>query len=170
MPDATDPQVQTEVELAEGEFTYFGEKFAYAEEFPHFAQAEFFMALEEDEVSQTQAMAMALRFALACVRETDRARFRKVSRERNARTEDWMKVFQGRLVWETGRPTTRPTDSSPGPQTAPQSSGTPSAPTSAPTPPAGSVTSLPDVKAAKAATRRPRGDMGLAVARSEGLA
>lgn len=148
------------------EFEYFGEKFAYVEEFPHFAQAEFFMAVAEDDVTLAEATAMALRFALACVAEKDRARFRKVSRARNAQAADWMKVFQGRLTAETGRPTTRPGDSSPGPQTAPPSSGTPSAAGSAPTPPAASVTSLP----AQAAKRRPRGDMGLVVARSEGLA
>jgi len=96
-------------------FTYFGESFEYADEFPAFEYAEFAEALADGEDSESaRATGVALRFALGCVAEKDRARFRRLSRTKRAKAEDWMKVSAGWTTEETERPTGLPSDSSGG--------------------------------------------------------
>ena len=132
-------------------FTYFGEEFSYAEDFPVFEFAEFQEALAEDDVNDAHAMGVALRLAVACIAEGDRARFRKVSRAKRAKTDDWLKVFRDYMAGEAERPTGLPSDSSTGQEEMPQSSGSQ---------PTASVTSRDE-------TVRPiRGDLALALSRS----
>ena len=134
-----------------GTFTYFGGQFSYAEEFPAFEYAEFQEALSEDEVDDGRATGVALRLAVACVAESDRGRFRKVSRQNRAKVDDWLRVYRDWTAEATERPTGRPTGSSDGLEVT--------APSSAPEPVA-SVTSLPERPA-------PRGDLALAVSRDQ---
>jgi hypothetical protein len=116
-------------------FTYFGEEFSYAEQFPVFAYAEFCEVLSEDAASDSNAaMGAALRLAVASVAESDRKRFRVLSRKNNAKADDWLVVFRDWAADEAERPTQLPSASSAGP------SGTEAS--SAPQPVA-SVTSLP---------------------------
>ena len=131
---------------------YFGEKLEYATDFPAFAWAEFQEAIDDGDDSTSQrSVGVALRLAVACVAEKDRGRFRKLSRQHNAKVEDWLKVAYGWMAAETERPTQQPTDSSDGLEAT--------APSSAPEPVA-SVTSLPERPA-------PRGDLALAVSRGQ---
>jgi hypothetical protein len=96
-------------------FTYFGEQFSYADEFPRFAYAEFCEALADgEEAGSEQATGAALRLAVQCVAPTDRKRFRAVSRTNNARVEDWLTVFRDWTAAEADRPTELPSDSSSG--------------------------------------------------------
>ena len=96
-------------------FTYFGEEFTYADEFPMFEFAEFQEALADEEDSASgRATGVALRLAVACVAEGDRGRFRKVSRLKRAKVEDWLAVFRDWTAEATERPTGQPTDSSDG--------------------------------------------------------
>ncbi|MGZ4617179.1 MAG: hypothetical protein ACXV3F_00315 [Frankiaceae bacterium] len=132
-------------------FTYFGEEFTFAEEPPFFAEAEFFEMLERDNVTPREAMATALRLAMACVAEKDRPRFRSVSRQHNAKSDDWLKVYNELIVGQSERPTGLPADSSDGHEETAQSSGSQ---------PTASVTSQDE-------TVRPiRPDMALALSRS----
>lgn len=131
-------------------FTYMGEEFAYADEFPAFEYAEFQEALSEDEVDDARATGVALRLAVACVAESDRGRFRKVSRTNRAKVSDWLVVYRNWVAGETEVPTGEPTDSSDGLANIPQNSASQ---------PVASVTSLTE--------QRPvRGDLALAAARS----
>jgi len=135
-------------------FDYFGESFAYAEEFPTFEYAEFAEALADGEDSEsTRATGVALRFAVGCVAEKDRARFRRVSRQHRAKAEDWMKVSAGWTAEETERPTGLPSDSS---------DGQPSIAETSESKPVASVTSLPE----PTKPRLVRPDLALAAARS----
>lgn len=160
------PDHAAKEELAAGEFLYFGEKFQYVEVFPQFELDEFHMLRAEDDVDDSLARGAALRTALACVAESDRGRFRSVSRRNRAQITDWIPVIKQFTAAEAGVPTSLPGDSTGGPSPDRSSSGQQSDASSAPTPPQASVTPLP----ARAGKRPPRGDMGLAVARSEGLA
>jgi len=135
-------------------FTYFGEDFAYSEEFPAFEYAEFQEALSEDEIDDGRATGVALRLAVACVAESDRGRFRKVSRQHRAKVDDWLRVYRDWTAEATERPTGRPTDSSDGPTPAPENSGSQ---------PVASVTSLPD---RQEEPRPAQGAVALAMARS----
>lgn len=131
-------------------FDYFGEAFAYAEEFPSFEYAEFAEALADGEDSESaRATGVALRFALACVAPGDRGRFRAVSRKNRAKSEHWMKVGAGWTAEETERPTGLPSDLSDGRPGTGESSGSR---------PVASVTPLPE--------RPVRADLALAAARS----
>lgn len=133
-------------------FTYFGEEFAYAADFPVFEFAEFQEALADDVDSESgRATGVALRLAVACVAESDRTRFRKVSRQHRAKVEDWLIVFRDWTAEESERPTGQPTDSSAGLSTAEASSGSQ---------PIASVTSIPE--------RPARPDLALAITRSTG--
>lgn len=133
-------------------FTYFGETFTYAKVFPRFLYAEFLEKLQEDDVSNEQATGVALRLAIACVDEADRARWRKVSRQNNAELVDWMVVYRDWTAEVTERPTGLLTDSSAGHSPTPETSVSG---------PDATVTTLPTAK------RPARGDMGLAVSRSQ---
>jgi hypothetical protein len=127
-------------------FTYFGEEFTYAEEFPTFAYAEFCEVLSEDAASDSNvAMGAALRLAVASVAESDRKRFRLLSRKNNAKADDWLVVFRDWTAAEADRPTQQPSDSSAG-QSDTEDSSAPR--------PVASVTPLP------------RPDLALADARS----
>ena len=130
-------------------FAYFGEEFTYADEFPAFEYAEFQEALAEDEVDDGRATGVALRLAVACVAESDRGRFRKVSRTNRAKVADWLVVYRDWVAGETEVPTGEPTDSSGGLDNIPQNSGSE---------PVASVSSLTD--------RPVRGDLALAAVRS----
>ncbi|HET6914862.1 MAG TPA: hypothetical protein VFH56_02115 [Acidimicrobiales bacterium] len=132
-------------------FTYMGEEFAYAEEFPAFEYAEFCEALADGEDSESaRATGVALSFAVACVAAKDRARFRRLSRKNRAKVDDWMRVGAGWTVEEAERPTGLPSDSSDGQSDTVEKSASQ---------PVASVTSLTE--------QRPvRGDAALAVARS----
>ena len=104
-------------------FTYFGEEFTYADEFPVFEFAEFQEALADDEDSNSgRATGVALRLAVASVAPQDRGRFRKVSRAKRAKVEDWLAVFRDWTAEESERPTGQPTDSSDGPSVTEQPS------------------------------------------------
>jgi hypothetical protein len=104
-------------------FTYFGEKFEYAGEFPSFEFFEFQEAMDDGvEAASARANATAVRLAVACVAEKDQARFRSVSRKNKAKTEDWLKVFRDWTEDETERPTGLPTDSSDGHTSTPETS------------------------------------------------
>ena len=128
---------------------YFGEELEYAEEFPAFAWAEFQEALDDGEDAETQrSVGVALRLAVACVAEKDRGRFRKLSRQHNAKVEDWLKVAYGWMAAETERPTQQPTDSSDGLEVAQENSASE---------PVASVTELP---------KPANGAVALALARS----
>lgn len=130
-------------------FTYFDQKFTYAEEFPRFAYAEFCEALADDaEANSDQATGAALRLAVYSVAEADRKRFRAVSRKNNARVEDWLTVFRDWTAEETERPTSLPSDSASG-QSSTEANSEP--------PRVALVTSLPD-----------RPDLELAAMRSAG--
>ena len=136
-------------------FDYFGEEFEYAEEFPAFEYAEFAEALADGEDSESaRATGVALRFALGCVAEKDRARFRRLSRTKRAKAEDWMKVSAGWTTEETERPTGLPSDSS---------DGQPSIVEISESKPVASVTSLPEPQEKP---RLVRPDRALAAARS----
>ena len=135
-----------------GAFTYFGEQFSYAEEFPAFEYAEFQEALSEDEVDDGRATGVALRLAVACVAEADRGRFRKVSRSNRAQVKDWLAVYRDWTAEVTERPTGEPTDSLDGLDGTPKNSESE---------PAATVTSLTE--------RAPRPDLALAVARSRAV-
>lgn len=131
-------------------FDYFGEQITYADEFPDFEYAEFAEALAEDEISNVKATGVALRLAVACVAETDRSRFRKLSRQHRAKQDDWLRVFRDWTAEEAERPTGQPTDSSAGPTSIPETSESE---------PVASVTPI--------ASERPvRADLALAAARS----
>lgn len=130
-------------------FDYFGEKFAYADEFPAFEYAEFQEALSEDEVDDGRATGVALRLAVACVAEKDRGRFRKVSRQNRAKVPDWLAVYRDWVAGEAEVPTGEPTDSSAGLESIPQNSESE---------PIASVSSLPE--------RPVRPDRALAASRS----
>jgi len=133
-------------------FDYLGEKFERAEEFPAFAYAEFCEALADGaEENSQQATGVALRLAVACVADKDRQRFRAVSRAKNAKVEDWLKVFYNWSAAEADRPTGQPTGSSAGPEATPENSEPQ---------PVASVTSLPDP------VQNPRPDLALAISRS----
>ena len=96
-------------------FTYFGEEFTYADEFPVFEFAEFQEALSDGEDSNSgRATGVALRLAVASVAPADRGRFRKVSRTNRAKVEDWLVVFRDWTAEVTERPTGQPTGSSDG--------------------------------------------------------
>lgn len=96
-------------------FTYHGEEFDYAPEFPRFAYAEFCEALADGEDSGSeQATGAALRLAVQSVAEKDRKRFRLVSRRSNAKVEDWLTVFRDWTADESERPTQQPSGSSSG--------------------------------------------------------
>lgn len=131
-------------------FTYMGEEFTYADEFPAFEYAEFAEACADGEDSESaRATGVALRFAVGCVAEKDRARFRQVSRKSRAKVDDWLAVAWAWTVEESERPTGQPSDSSDGQPGTVEKSGSE---------PVASVTSL---------TERPvRGDLALAAARS----
>ena len=130
-------------------FEYFGETLTYAVEAPAFAWAEFQEALDDGEDSQTQrSVGVALRLAVACVAAKDRGRFRKLSRQHNAKVEDWLKVAYGWMAAETERPTQQPTDSSDGHEVTRESSASE---------PVASVTELP---------KPANGAVALALARS----
>jgi hypothetical protein len=136
-------------------FDYFGEEFTYADEFPTFEYAEFCEALADGEDSESaRATGVALRFALGCVAEKDRARFRRLSRTNRAKAEDWMKVSAGWTTEETERPTGLPSDSSAGQSHTEENSESQ---------PIASVTSLTQPPEEQ---RPVRGDRALAVARS----
>ena len=140
-------------------FTYFGEKFTYADEYPAFEYAEFCEALADGEDSEgARATGVALRFALGCVAEKDRARFRQVSRKNRAKTDDWLKVSAAweKTAEETERPTGLPSDSSDGQSDTAESSGSQ---------PVASVTSLPEPEK----PRPVRADLALAAARSRAV-
>ena len=134
-------------------FTYFGESFEYAEEFPAFEYAEFQEALSEDEVDDGRATGIALRLAVACVAEADRGRFRKVSRQKRAKVADWLAVFRDWTAEETERPTGLPTDFSDGQSVTAETSESQ---------PIASVTSLTEPEK----PRLVRPDLALAAARS----
>ena len=104
------------------DFTYFGESFAYADELPYFAEAEFMEMLERADVTPREATATALRLAKACVAPADLARFLAVSRKNNAKTDDWLNVYKGLVEGLAERPTGRPADSSAGRENTPQKS------------------------------------------------
>jgi hypothetical protein len=96
-------------------FTYFGEEFSYAPEFPRFAYAEFCEALADgEEASSEQSTGAALRLAIQSVAEGDRKRFRQVSRKHNAKVDDWLVVFRDWTADEAERPTGQPSDSADG--------------------------------------------------------
>lgn len=141
-------------------FDYYGETLHYAQEWPHFEWTEFQMELAEDDVSEARARGVALRTAIACIDPVDRGKFRTLSRKHHAQLDDWMKVLKDWTAAEAGRPTGLSTDTSDGHASTSESSASQ---------PVASVTSLPAVPA-KAAKRPPRGDLGLAVARSAALA
>jgi len=133
-------------------FDYLGEQFERADEFPAFAYAEFCEALADGaEENSQQATGVALRLALACVAKKDQQRFRAVSRAKNAKVEDWLKVFYNWSAAEADRPTGQPTDSSDGLEATPETSESL---------PVASVTSLPE----PAPNSRP--DLALAISRS----
>lgn len=134
-----------------GTFSYFGEDFSFAEEYPSFLEAEFHEARTREDLRPSDAIGYALRLAEACVAPDDRGRFKKVSRANNAKIEDWIVVYQSWTEVEAERPTGQPTDLSDGQSTTEQSSGSQ---------PVASVTSLPE--------RAPRADLQLAVTRSVG--
>ena len=128
---------------------YFGESLEYAEDFPAFAWAEFQEAIDDGDDAQSQrSVGVALRLAVACVAEKDRGRFRKLSRQHNAKVEDWLKVAYGWMAAETERPTQQPTDSSDGHEVTRESSASA---------PVASVTELP---------KPANGAVALALARS----
>ena len=128
---------------------YFGESLEYAEDFPAFAWAEFQEAIDDGDDAQSQrSVGVALRLAVACVAEKDRGRFRKLSRQHNAKVEDWLKVAYGWMAAETERPTQQPTDSSDGLEVTRESSASE---------PVASVTELP---------KPANGAVALALARS----
>ena len=128
---------------------YFGESLEYAEDFPAFAWAEFQEAIDDGDDAQSQrSVGVALRLAVACVAEKDRGRFRKLSRQHNAKVEDWLKVAYGWMAAETERPTQQPTDSSDGHEVTRESSASE---------PVASVTELP---------KPANGAVALALARS----
>jgi len=135
-------------------FDYFGESFAYADEFPAFEYAEFAEALADGEDSESaRATGVALRFAVGCVAAKDRARFRRVSRVNRAKVEDWMKVSADWTAEETERPTGLPSDSSDGQSVTVETSASQ---------PIASVTSLTEPEK----PRLVRPDLALAAARS----
>jgi hypothetical protein len=137
-------------------FTYFGEEFSYAEQFPAFAYAEFCEVLSEDAASDSNAaMGAALRLAVASVAESDRKRFRVLSRKNNAKADDWLVVFRDWTAAETEHPTGRPSDSSDGQSSTEQTSESK---------PVALVTSLTD----RQDVRPARGDLALARSRSAG--
>jgi hypothetical protein len=137
-------------------FTYFGEEFTYAEEFPTFAYAEFCEVLSEDAASDSNAaMGAALRLAVASVAEKDRKRFRLLSRKNNAKADDWLVVFRDWTAAETEHPTGQLSDSSDGLS----STEAPSEPQ-----PVALVTSLTERQDAKVV----RPDLALALSRSAG--
>jgi hypothetical protein len=116
-------------------FTYFGEEFSYAPEFPRFAYAEFCEALADgEEASSEQSTGAALRLAIQSVAEGDRKRFRLVSRKNNAKVDDWLVVFRDWTAAEAERPTGQPSDSADGQSDTEENSESK---------PVASVTSLP---------------------------
>jgi len=134
-------------------FDYFGESFAYADEWPEFEEAEFHAARADLNLDPALATGYALRLALACVAEEDRGRFREVSRKNRAKMIDWIAVYRDYTATIAEVPTGEPTDSSAGLENTSQKSESQ---------PIASVTSLTEPEK----PRLVRPDLALAAARS----
>ena len=135
-------------------FTYFGEELAYATEWPEFEEAEFHAARAEVDLDPAMATGYALRLALACVAESDRGRFRELSRKNRAKIADWVEVYRNFTAEAAERPTGEPTGSSDGLDSTPKNSESE---------PVASVTSLPVATEPRPAN----GAVALALARSQ---
>lgn len=107
-------------------FQFCGQQFTYVAELPATEWAELRDALDSDADSASQyGIEVALRCAVAMTVPEERKRFRAVSRQKEAKAVDWLKVAFDWLPADAERPTSEPGDSSPGLEGTPEPSALP---------------------------------------------